>query len=182
MNKKNLIIRAAKFYDLPQIFKLQQETWLATYPNEQYKISVSDINSKFKGLSLFEKIDWYQRYLKRIYNKNTLFLLCKNSGRLVGYCEANKKPSQHRIFGIYIHPSQQKSGLGSELLQRALDWLGEKETVYLNVAIYNDQAINFYHKFGFRKAGPVPTDSAGRLKSGAVIPEIEMLRRSNFPF
>jgi RimJ/RimL family protein N-acetyltransferase len=44
------------------------------------------------------------------------------------------------------------------------------------VASYNQKAISFYEKFGFKKTGKSVIEDVARFPSGATIPEIEMVR------
>lgn len=176
-NKLVAYVRATAS-DLPQIFQLQRVTWLDTYPNTEHTISIEDIQSKFENLRLEEIKRWNSRYLTRINNVNTFFILAFYDETVVGYCEANINSFEHRIFGIYVLPEYQKMGTGSGLILQALDWLGTKKAIYVNVASYNERAIKFYQKHGFKKTGKSVLDPAGILNSGAIIPEIELIKSS----
>jgi len=67
-------------------------------------------------------------------------------------------------------------GVGCELLSIAQKFFGLKESIVVHVAVYNKKAIDFYRKNGFSETGRSWDDEQFRLKSGAIIPEIEMLR------
>jgi ribosomal-protein-alanine N-acetyltransferase len=55
------------------------------------------------------------------------------------------------IITIDVLPDFRNRGLGTELLQRAEQWLGQHgaETVLLETAIDNELAISFYRKHGY---------------------------------
>ena len=75
-------------------------------------------------------------------------------------------------------PDFQGMGLGRELLQKALNWLGREKVIFVIVASYNTKAIKFYERFGFVKTGKdVHSEGVDPLPSGKIIPEIEMAKR-----
>ena len=170
----NITFTKATINDLSQIFELQQETWLDTYPNKAEGLRIEDIQSRFIGLSEEEKEQQQERYQQRLDDLNILFILAKHNQKVVGYCEASKRDEQHRIYGIYVSPKYQRQGIGGKLISNAFSWLGDEQPISLNVASYNKKAINFYKKHGFTQTGKTVQDPAGTLPSGAVIPEIEM--------
>lgn len=45
-----------------------------------------------------------------------------------------------------------------------------------HVAVFNHKAIEFYKKFGFKKNGVMFTEERHRMPSGAIMPEIELIR------
>lgn len=75
----------------------------------------------------------------------------------------------------YILPEYQRRGIGKQLMNTALKWLGRNQDIYVNAASYNEKAIKFYESFGFRKSGNVPKSEVADLPSGKHIPEIEMI-------
>lgn len=172
----SIIFKEATNKDISQIFNLQRVSWLATYPNKEYNIKLSDIKSKFLNLSNKEWRDKEAGYRSRIGDSNILFLLAKDGAEVVGYCQAIKNDTEHRIGAIYVSPDRQRQGLGSRMFEKALDYFGSSQPIFLNVATYNQQAINFYQKFSFYLTGRTVQDLAGVLPSGAIIPESEMKR------
>jgi ribosomal protein S18 acetylase RimI-like enzyme len=46
-------------------------------------------------------------------------------------------------------------GVGDELMTHALCWMGDQADVTLGVIYYNERAIRFYEKFGFRDTGKI---------------------------
>jgi len=161
--------------DADGVGQVQQYTWLATYPNAELGITKEDIEASFHASSSEEAVKRRQAWQQRINSDPLVHLwVAKHAERIVGFCLAKKEGTQNRIQAIYVLPEYQRTGIGKRLLQTALDWLGSQQEVVLTVASYNQQAINFYSRFGFVPSGRPGHSRAAKLPSGAVIPEIEL--------
>ena len=86
------------------------------------------------------------------YLEDSLCYVAVLKEEIVGVCVL-KPLDKNRIelFNIAVLPEKQKSGIGSELLQFALDRLREKkfESVELGTGTFGYQ-LAFYQRFGFR--------------------------------
>jgi ribosomal protein S18 acetylase RimI-like enzyme len=90
-------------------------------------------------------------------------ILAYDGDELVGYCKigdvglpvAHPPTSSQEIHRIYVRRKYQGSGLGQELLKRALATkrLQDASLVYLGVWEENDRAKQFYYKNGFLPVG-----------------------------
>ena len=170
------IIRTAVPEDIKAIRHVQKITWLATYPNSDFGISIKDIESKFPQENSPEEMTQIKRIAQRYQDKNTKTWVAENQDKtIIGFCVATKKQDHNQISAIYVLPSQQRRGVGQLLMKKALDWFDSQKQVSLNVVSYNQNAITFYHKFGFKKTGVQGSlDTASQLPSGVILPEIEM--------
>jgi ribosomal protein S18 acetylase RimI-like enzyme len=175
--KMGVQIHDATPNDADGIRQVQQHTWLATYPNTELGITREDIEVQFH-VSFEEAIQRRQAQRQRI-NRDPLahLWIAREAERIVGFCLVQKEETQNRIQAIYVLPECQGTGIGKRLLQTAFDWLGSQPEIVLNVASYNQQAINFYIKSGFVPSGKPAHSGVTKLPSGAVIPEIEMIKR-----
>ncbi|MEI7603711.1 MAG: GNAT family N-acetyltransferase [bacterium] len=100
-----------------------------------------------------------------------------SAGRIVGLCYSTNSKDEKRVNAIYVLPEYQGKGVEKMLMSEALQWIGDDETVYLNVATFNEKAIGFYRRFGFETTRNMPEefrDFGGKMK---VIPETEMVRK-----
>ncbi|QBD74612.1 N-acetyltransferase [Ktedonosporobacter rubrisoli] len=172
----SILIRDAVPDDNEAARSVQKQTWLATYPNEELGISREDIAAHFTNISPEAR----RRRELRKYRINTdplthLWVACKED-KIIGFCLATKEDGIHLVQALYVLPEYQGQGAGKRLLQAALDWLGTEHTVVLNVASYNERAIAFYRHFGFVITDNPPQAIVHPLPSGAVIPELEMIR------
>ncbi|MDO8429053.1 MAG: GNAT family N-acetyltransferase [Candidatus Daviesbacteria bacterium] len=161
--------------DVLEVSRLLRDTWLDTYPNSEHKITREEILQRYDEASP----DFQERIEKRKTNvnkdPNVHSWVAKEGEKIVGFCTATKG-KENRINAIYVFPEQQGRGIGWKLMKNALDWIGEADEICVNVASYNQKSIEFYEKVGFRKTSKEIVGDAGRFPSGAVIPEIEMVK------
>lgn len=170
-------IRTATIEDVDGVREVQHRTWLATYPNAKLGITEEDIESRFRESP--EQASRYRRMLQQWISDDPLayFWVATDGGRVVGFCRAMKDGGQNKIQAIYVLPEYQRQQIGKRLLERAFVWLGTQQDIFLDVASYNEQAISFYRSFGFVPSGDNGHSGAAALPSGAMIPEIELVRR-----
>jgi|SRR5581483_3087321 len=164
--------------------KLLAKTWLATYPNEEFDISIEDINRRVYGTSgerLEQSIHKWERIISEI-GPNKLILTAKTGHAIIGMVGANiddNELSRGNITALYVLPEAQGNGVGTKLMTAALAWLGKTEDICVVVASYNQKAIGFYKRFGFQETGNQIEDLSARRTGDKEIPEIEMiLKRS----
>ena len=163
--------------DADEVRQVQQRTRLATYPNPELGITKEDIEAHFHASS-GETIKRRQAQQQTINSDPLVHLwIAKEAERIIGFCLAKKEETQNRIQAIYVLPEYQGRGIGKQLLQTALEWLGSQQEIVLNVASYNHQAITFYRSFGFVPSGRPAHFGVTKLPSGVVIPEIELSKR-----
>jgi GNAT superfamily N-acetyltransferase len=166
--------------DAAAVFDVKRITWLATYPNSEAGITEADIRLQLEGEHGERIPEQIQRTRSRIERQDETrhTFVARMGGQVVGYCSPSTMEGQRRVGAIYVLPEAQGHGIGHLLLDKMLNWWGTDEDIYLHVATYNNNAINFYERHGFVKTGKDATDEVGKLPSGAVIPEIEMVRRA----
>ncbi len=184
MNKQNgfnvaqFTISKATSDDAEGIFNVQRRTWIDTYPNSNLGITISDIKTRVEGvngeLTAIKIIRWYDT----ISSGKRQLSVAKTDDKIVGFVMPyfDTKTQQHRIGAIYVLPEAQGKGIGRELLNQALNSIGNDKDIYLHVVSYNQNAINFYLQNGFIKTGKNITDGVAPLPSGIYLPEIEMVR------
>jgi len=170
-------INAVKIYsavpnDGKGLVRVSRITWLATYPNKKFGITVKDLAQRAE----FEK-ERIKRWRKNIKeNKNRKTWVAKVRREIVGFCGANKENNTHEIGAIYVLPKYQGKGVGKRLIGKAFAWLGDRKNITVKVASYNTPSIKFYESVGFKKAGVVKKSQWHKLPSGKLLPEIMMKR------
>jgi ribosomal protein S18 acetylase RimI-like enzyme len=88
-----------------------------------------------------------------------------------GYCRRRTRPGgTGEIESLYVHPAQQRRGLGGALLSAALEDLRVCDAVTLWVFEANRGARAFYARFGFAP------DGTRQIDPGTGVPELRMRR------
>jgi ribosomal protein S18 acetylase RimI-like enzyme len=69
----------------------------------------------------------------------------------IGYCVTAIDNDTGEIESLFVDEAYRKMGLGTVLMERALNWLEQNSITKkrLNVAVGNEQVLNFYRRFGF---------------------------------
>lgn len=170
MAKVKILIPRRKNKQIGEVF---DKTWLATYPNEEYGITVDDI------------LDYIEKRHKRIKEskedriKNPLkgetFLIAKIGTKIVGVCRVVVKDDRNQLQAIYILPEYQCKGIGSMFWQEVQKYINPAKDFYVELAVYNKNALEFYKKLGFVDTGRRMMEEKHRMKSGNIIPEMEMV-------
>lgn len=99
------------------------------------------------------------KLLKELLHPNSAFYLAQVESRFGGYMKLNTGSAQSdlsdqnalEVERIYIDAEFQGNGLGSQLMQFAIDSAteSEKDFIWLGVWEHNAKAISFYKKLGF---------------------------------
>ena len=74
------------------------------------------------------------------------------AGRYIAYCVSSlSRDLDGEIESVFVEERCRSAGIGSELVSRALAWLGEghAQRIRVSVADVNEEAFAFYRKFGF---------------------------------
>lgn len=126
---KNPLIRRADEADLPAVLKIEQASF--EYP-------------------------WSRDYFKHeLANPISHFYVIENERAVLGYIIFWLIVDELHIANVAIHPQFRKAGLGSKLLNYALE-MGQKHRVKfvtLEVNEKNLAAINLYTRFNFKPIG-----------------------------
>jgi ribosomal protein S18 acetylase RimI-like enzyme len=163
--------------DVEGIQAVFDETWLSTYPNEEAGITREDILDIRKGSLDPERL---QKRREHFANPpaNQKFVVAKEGGKVIGLCSLLRLEKCNKLSTIYILPQYQGKGIGRRLREAVVPFLDQEKDTTVSVAIYNKNAIAFYEKLGFVDTGKRFSDEKFRMKSGNLIPEMELrLRR-----
>jgi RimJ/RimL family protein N-acetyltransferase len=91
---------------------------------------------------------------------NSIYLVAEEEGRIIGEinCKGGERwATQHiALIGMYIHKDWRGQGVGSTLMQHAIDWAKQSGLITrLELLVYarNVSAIGMYEKHGFEVEG-----------------------------
>lgn len=172
--KMDIKISLAQPDDAKSIQEIFYKTWLDTYPNKEFGITVEDIEDKFKDALTEEKL---KKRIETIINPpegQTLFV-AKDRNNILGVCRVEKNNQGNRLRLIYVAPEFQGKGVGSLLWNQAKTVLDMSKDTVVDVVTYNTKAIDFYKKLGFEDTGKRFSDEKFTMKNGATMPEMEMV-------
>ena len=173
---RSIAIREALPDDAEAMRDVQRHTWIATYPNEAYGITKEDIEARFREDPETVR-ERRERGRQSVCTAPFHSWVAREGRALIGFCIVKQDDHENLLQALYVLPDFQSQGVGKRLLQTALDWLGSKKEVVLNVASYNEKAIAFYRAFGFVPDEPVASFEALQLPSGVRLPEIRMVKK-----
>ena len=175
--EKEISIVPATPEDARGVAEVFYKTWLATYPNEEAGITTDDIEDRYKGAFTEEGL---AKRAERIAHppENAAFLVAREGDKIIGVCNVMIHPEKNQLQAIYVLPEYQKRGVGQLLWEEAQSHFDAAKDTTVEVATFNEKAINFYKKLGFEETGKQFADERFRMKSGAVIPETELVLKT----
>lgn len=89
---------------------------------------------------------------------------------VVGFFHGSKHETHTELDGVYLLNEVKGAGIGGDLMEAFLAWADKDKPCHLIVFSFNQRAIDFYHRYGFRK-----TDAPIQLYKDK-LPYIEMER------
>jgi len=172
--EKKIEIAPATPEDARGMAEVFYKTWLDTYPNEEAGITIDDIEDRYKDTFTEESLRKSRERTANLREGENL-ILAKEGEKVVGVCRAIKHADKNQIQAIYVLPEYQGRGVGSLLWEEAQKSFDPDKDTIVQVATYNIKAIGFYEKLGFEDTGKRWKDEKFKMKSGAMIPEMEMV-------
>lgn len=155
-----------------QIQDVFYHTWLATYPGNA-GITVDDVEDRFRNRMSAEKLaERRAEYANPPQGRHVFVAL--DGENVIGVCRLETE-TENRIKAIYVLPEYQGKGIGRQLWEKAKEYCDETKETRVAVATFNTNAIAFYTKLGFVDTGTRFTEERLRMKSGAEIPQMDMI-------
>lgn len=145
-------IRLAKTKkDVSGFVSVQAKTWAETYQNPERGLTKEMIVKHFKKRNTEEKILKRFKLLKDPTNKHWV---AKDNDKVIGWLGCFKDfEKQSGGVGIYILPEYQRKGIGRKMLKKGFRWLSNMKYIEIGVLEYNEKAIEWYKRLGFRFTG-----------------------------
>lgn len=172
--EKIAIVSDALPEDAEGITTVLYQTWLDTYPNEEVGITREDVEDSYRDSFTPEKISAMAEGIRNL-SDNKKRVVAKIDGRVVGMATMSILEEYNQLRTIYVLPEFQGQGVGKKLWQEVKNFTDPKKDIVVHVADYNKKTIEFYKKLGFVDTGKRWQDDRWKMKSGAMIPEMEMV-------
>jgi ribosomal protein S18 acetylase RimI-like enzyme len=93
------------------------------------------------------------------------YLLAKNGSEAAGFVKIRDSekpdrvpvPSALELQQVYVHPEQQRYGIGGKLLEAARHYAAEQSADGVWLTVWEDAtwAVNCYRKYGFQQVGTI---------------------------
>lgn len=170
----NVVIGSPRPDDVRDIQEVFYRSWLATYPNERIGITTDDIEDHFKD-RLDEAVLAKRRERLLHPPEHTRMFVARADDRVVGLCDVEHHSDHNELRRVYVLPDFQQKGIGSQLWAAASGWIDRSKDTFVDVADYNEGAIAFYEKIGFRDTGERFSTDHFHFKSGTLMPNRRMI-------
>lgn len=161
--------REASAGDAVNLAALTLQVWLHTYARQGLRNALSDyVLSEFTA----------DKFRQSLADARQAFIVCEQDAHLVGYVRLNFSapcPVDDRLRGeiatLYVQTHFLRRGIGTQLLQRALDAFRGRgaEAVWLSVHHENAAAIGFYAGNDFVRSGSVDFELDGERHENFVL-------------
>ena len=129
--------------DVGAVSALARTVWQATYPA---LISQAQIDAMLA--------DRYAppRIREQMDNPRHAWRVARQDDALTGFAHAMLDENGCKLDKLYVHPAQQRRGIGAALLREIEAWARAQQArrLWLQVNRGNAQAIRAYAKYGFR--------------------------------
>lgn len=182
LNKPHIEIVRATPNDAETICDIRDRAWLEAYPNVELGITVDDIKLNAQGQDgefIPRRIAYLKDQLAKDDGPGLATLVAKVGSKVVGYINPRIDEQGRRHIGaIYVAPETQGKGVGGKLMQKILSLLGRDEDIFLEVISYNQNAIKFYERFGFKQTETTIRDEEGRPDYMKSLPQVEMVLKA----
>lgn len=152
-------ISPATLNDAVGIGEAHLQSWVETYPNEEYGVTEGWIKDEFSFLikdgvapnGRENGIPFRQKVIKELDPSTTLYDVVKDEDGVVqGFMHVDKKDEVVNLNAIYLTDALKGTGVAYKLMDQAVAFAGDLP-MQLQVVAYNQRAINFYEKYGFKK-------------------------------
>ncbi len=171
---EKIIISDAVSEDVLQTTRLLHETWLATYPNKEHGVTAEDVDESYKDSYTEENQKKRKERIKNL-PKNERQITAKIGDKIVGVCAGIVNEDKNELKMLYVLPEYQGKGVGTALWLEIRKFFDPKKGTIVKLIEYNAKTKKFYEGLGFRDTGKRIVDERWRMKSGAIMPEIEMV-------
>lgn len=168
--------------DAETICDIRDRAWIEAYPNAELGITAEDIKLNAQGRDgefLSRRVAHLKNQLAKDDGTGLTTFVAKLDGKVVGYIDPQiDEQGRRHISAIYVLPEFQRRGVGGKLMQQALGLLGRDGDIYLEVVSYNQNAIDFYIRFGFKQTDAAVPEEEGAPDYVKPLPQIEMVLRA----
>ncbi|MFJ2190355.1 GNAT family N-acetyltransferase [Kitasatospora sp. NPDC087861] len=139
--------------DAAPVGRMQLRAWLQTYPNERAGIDEAWIREHRGPTVTAEGIAQWRVFIEEaVRQPDLLFCRVVRSGAEIVGVLCGRRDEVVTLGPMYLLNEAQGQGIGSQLMGEFLVW-AQDARMLLWVTDYNEKAIRFYERYGFRTTG-----------------------------
>jgi len=169
------IIRETSIDDIVSVRKMQAQSWIDTYPNAEQGVSmewVRDLTDSWLTPDGFEKsISFMSNIIGKPNNLHCVAV--DNNGKVAGCVHVSCIDNNQILEALYVEKKYHGKGVAQKLMNQAMGWIDLSKPIQLEVTSYNDRAIAFYQKYGFK------IEEGSEHKFQDVMPTLNMIRKGD---
>lgn len=95
-------------------------------------------------------------YLQALKHNQKLLLVAVSEKELAVFIIVDKTRLDYpELDWLIVSHKYQGKGIAQRLTEMAIEWLGKETAIKLGVISFNQRAIRFYEKFGFKDTGEI---------------------------
>lgn len=153
MEKLSFSIESPNAGDEVGIGVAHKQAWLETYLNPDEGITEEVIDELIGHVATDKGINYRKNIFAEalVSPEKILYRVIKNSnGKIVGFMHCTKEEEYNELGGIYLLNEAKGSGIGGKLMKEFLAWSDKDKPCQLEVFASNENAIEFYARYGFK--------------------------------
>ncbi len=170
-NSPSFKIELPKVGEELALAKMHIQSWKESYVGEESGLT-DEMVDEMRGEMLINT-DYRRKVIaEALANpEKVIYRVVRNgSGEIVGFMHGIKHETYNELDAIYLLNEAKGMGIGPKLIEEFLSWSDHEKYSRLEAFRFNDSAISFYERYGFKK-----TDTEIALYKG-MLPVIEMVR------
>ena len=128
--------------DIDTVGALARTVWQATYPPLISQVQIDAmLADRYAPERIREQLD----------DPHHAWWVARQNHVLVGFAHALRDETGCKLDKLYVHPANQRQGIGAALLRAIENWAQQQQMchLWLQVNRGNAQAIRAYEKYGF---------------------------------
>ncbi|MEW1654082.1 GNAT family N-acetyltransferase [Streptomyces sp. NPDC093707] len=140
--------------DAAALGSLQLAVWLQTYPCEEAGIDEAWIREHRGSSATAEGIDQWRKFIESAERHPALSFcrIVRSGTEIVGFLCGVREEGMVTLGPMYVLNESQGRGIGDLMMREFLMWAGDAP-MRLWVTDYNNRAIRFYQRYGFKVTG-----------------------------
>lgn len=177
---ESIAIERATLDDIPAYRSVQSAGWRDAYPNDDRGVLTHLVEQYTASWLTPEALAESREYVKKFLDDpdHHFLYVAKDDGKIVGMTHSSHLDGKQHLEALYIDQQYYGTGLGHRMIEAALSHFDHTKPITLDAVDYNNRAIRFYEKHGFRKVPGSEHDYQTRHPE-LKLPSVTMIKEGN---